>query len=172
MVRISIDVPLLFNGLDTRVHSELSLALDKIDNILISNGKSEIFRKNKIASKTLAKSIASKGREITGNKASTSVGVIGNRALAARAIELGRGKGKPAPPLEPILEWMEFKGIGSDLPENKRRSLAYVIAKSIGDKGIKPAYIFRDAVDEKDVAAIQRIVEESLRKAIRSLANE
>jgi hypothetical protein len=168
MINIKIDVPLLFDGTDQRVKAELDAALDKIENRLISNVKAGFFTKNKVATGKTSKSIGG-NRQILTNRLSLEISAMGNRARAMQAIELGRGRNKPQPPTDPIIQWMEAKGIGEGLSESKRKSLAFVIARSIGERGIKPEHIFRDAIDDSDVQAIQRIIEEGLRKAISKL---
>ena len=43
------------------------------------------------------------------------------------------------PPIDIIYEWMKVRNIGADLQkESQRRSLAFVISRSIRDKGIPP----------------------------------
>lgn len=51
----------------------------------------------------------------------------------------GRQQGATAPPVAVIYEWMKQRGIGNDIArESRRRGLAYVIARSIAQKGIPP----------------------------------
>ena len=53
-------------------------------------------------------------------------------------IESGRRPGRRMPPVQPILDWTIKKRI-KPLDKNiKQKTLAYIIAKSIGKKGIKP----------------------------------
>jgi hypothetical protein len=52
----------------------------------------------------------------------------------------GRRQGAPMPPIDVIYEWMQQRGIANDIQrESKRRGVAYVIAKSIAERGIPPA---------------------------------
>ena len=65
-------------------------------------------------------------------------------------IEDGRGKNKTAPPTEPIEQFIRLRGLKLTPPktlkgkrktlsyDRKIKSLAYVIARSIGKKGIEP----------------------------------
>lgn len=51
----------------------------------------------------------------------------------------GRRVGAPAPPVSIIYKWMQERGIGSNLTkEYQKRGLAYVISRSIANKGIPP----------------------------------
>lgn len=51
----------------------------------------------------------------------------------------GRRQGATAPPIAVIQEWMGQRNIGSELAkESQKRGLAFVIARSISQKGIPP----------------------------------
>ena len=51
----------------------------------------------------------------------------------------GRRQGATAPPVEVIYEWMQQRGIASDIQrESQRRGIAFVIARSIARNGIPP----------------------------------
>lgn len=51
----------------------------------------------------------------------------------------GRRQGAPMPPIDVIYEWMKQRSIAADIAkESKRRGVAYVIAKSIAERGIPP----------------------------------
>lgn len=52
----------------------------------------------------------------------------------------GRRQGAPMPPIDVIYEWMQQRGIANDIQrESQRRGIAFVIAKSIAERGIPPA---------------------------------
>lgn len=56
-----------------------------------------------------------------------------------RYVNNGRQQGATMPPISVIYQWMQQRGIGADIQrESKRRGLAFVIAKSISEKGIPP----------------------------------
>lgn len=51
----------------------------------------------------------------------------------------GRRIGAAMPPIAVIYEWMQQRGIGSNIQrETQRRGIAFAIAKSISEKGIPP----------------------------------
>ena len=51
----------------------------------------------------------------------------------------GRRQGALMPPLDVIYRWMQQRGIGAELEkEYKKRGLAYVISRSIAQRGIPP----------------------------------
>lgn len=56
-----------------------------------------------------------------------------------RFVNNGRRAGSTMPPPSIILQWMKVRNIGNDLTkEYQRRGLAFVIARSIAEKGIPP----------------------------------
>lgn len=66
-------------------------------------------------------------------------------------IEFGREVGKSSPPIDSILRWIEIKPIipypyNGKLPTNKQ--LAYLISRSIKEKGISPKPILKDTLTE------------------------
>lgn len=51
----------------------------------------------------------------------------------------GRRQGAPMPPISVICQWMQQRGIGANLAKDyQKRGLAFVISKSIAEKGIPP----------------------------------
>lgn len=51
----------------------------------------------------------------------------------------GRRQGAPMPPISVITQWMQQRGIGANLAKDyQKRGLAFVISKSIAEKGIPP----------------------------------
>lgn len=52
----------------------------------------------------------------------------------------GRRQGAAMPPIDVIYDWMQQRSIAADIQrESQRRGIAFVIAKSIAEKGIPPA---------------------------------
>lgn len=81
-------------------------------------------------------------------------------------VENGRKPNSKKPPVEAILEWMKIKKIrprnskGAFVKDaNAMLSLAKKISWSIGKKGIKPLFYYRDAVDETMVDFDDRFAE-------------
>lgn len=92
---------------------------------------SKILRANdKIASGDLIKSLKTRVFK-TGFGTSYTLKIIAKDYL--KYVDEGRRAGAKPPPIAPIKKWTQQKGI----PEG----LAYPIAKSIGEKGIKPTNV-------------------------------
>ena len=73
----------------------------------------------------------------------------------ADIVEYGRRKGARQPPVEPILKWIDQKGIR---PRNKqggfikvteanKKAMAFAIARSIGKNGTPETRYYRDAIE-------------------------
>lgn len=93
-------------------------------------------------------------------------------------VENGRRAGAPMPPVSAILDWIKIKKIvpSSTGKAKSSQQLAYVIAKSISEKGIEPTKALdktikkADSIIDKIVADLQNqisaVVEEDLKQAI------
>lgn len=74
----------------------------------------------------------------------------------ADVIEQGRRPNRKKPPTEPIMEWLKIKKIALrnekgqfiKRTESNYKSVAYVIARSIGKKGIPGIHYFKEAFEE------------------------
>jgi hypothetical protein len=64
-------------------------------------------------------------------------------------LETGRGPGKP-PPTEPILKWIQQRGINPD--DISQKSLAYLIARKIGNEG---SLVFRQGGNTGIISEVQ-----------------
>lgn len=58
-------------------------------------------------------------------------------------VEHGRGEGKKMPPPEALYDWLRAKGTA----ENELPQVAFVVARSIGKKGIKGVFAFKKAFE-------------------------
>lgn len=85
--------------------------------------------------KDTGKLIESINYQINNNNDQYTIEIIALDYLAV--IEEGRGKNKKQPPVNSILDWVKRKGINKGLNNKQTKSLAFVIARSIGIKGIK-----------------------------------
>ena len=71
-------------------------------------------------------------------------------------IERGRRPGKKQPPVDAIIEWMRKKPVKLQRPgggfikqtPEAIRSAAFLIARSIGKRGIEGIYYYRDAIND------------------------
>tara|TARA_R110001632_G_scaffold194768_1_gene316232 strand:- start:171 stop:650 length:480 start_codon:yes stop_codon:yes gene_type:complete len=95
-----------------------------------------LIKADKIATRNLIKSLDTRVLK-TGFGTSYTLKILAEEYL--KYVESGRKAGSKAPPVEPIKEWARAKGI----PEG----LAFPIAKSIGEKGIKPLDVTNKAFD-------------------------
>jgi hypothetical protein len=90
-----------------------------------------------IAVGTLSQSITSR---IMGEP-TRLMGEVGSPLIYAPVMEFGRRPGSPMPPSDAIRTWIIRKGIASS---DQADGLAFVIARSIGRKGIKARRMFRN----------------------------
>ena len=82
-----------------------------------------------------------------------------------RWVNNGRQKGT-MPPIDVIREWMDVRNIGNDLvKEYQRRGLAFVIARSIKEKGIPPEGGYSDHYPKGNTIErtgwVDRVIEEN-----------
>ena len=67
-------------------------------------------------------------------------------------VDGGRRKGAKPPPVKPIELWVKHKGL--KFKNMSERSMAFIIARSIGKKGIKPLHLkdkmIANIIDKKD----------------------
>ena len=91
----------------------------------------------------------------------------------AGVIELGRRKGARQPPSSAILQWMDDKKIrlqkkgGGFIKETPalRKSVAFLIARSIKENGIEGIYYYRDAIRDA-IENADELFLEALKKEI------
>jgi hypothetical protein len=91
----------------------------------------------------------------------------------AGVIEMGRRKGARQPPSSAILQWMDDKNIrlqkkgGGFIKETPalRKSVAFIIARSIKENGIEGIYYYRDAIRDA-IENADELFLEALKKEI------
>jgi hypothetical protein len=81
------------------------------------------------------------------------LGEVYSPLVYAPVMEFGRRPGARMPPIDPIQRWVRRK-LG--LRSSEARGVAFVIARSIGRRGIPGAFFFRDAAARSE-PALQRI---------------
>jgi len=85
---------------------------------------------------------------------SISFGADPSLGIYPQVVETGRGANKKPPPTKSIMEWMKVKNIrvrnktGGFVAanESQKRGVAFLIARSIGKKGIPGLFYYRDAI--------------------------
>jgi predicted transcriptional regulator len=127
---------------------------EKFAKDVIKQAKTILTRKHKNASKELYNSITFE-IDKKGN-------ILFSYADQGDFVESGRRKGAKPPPTQVILKWIKQKGLGQWRDDKGRyisnKSQAYLIARSISRKGIKPLAWFSDPL-EKALAKFPAILE-------------
>ena len=140
---------------------------EKFAKDVIKQAKTILTRKHKNASKELYNSITFE-IDKKGN-------IIFSYADQGAFIESGRRKGAKPPPTSVILKWVKQKGI-EQWRDNKGRyisnkSQAYLIARSISRKGIKPLKWFSDPF-EKALVKFPGIMEIAIAKVMQQQVDD
>jgi hypothetical protein len=165
---IKIELPLPFDGLIDAVNRQIAVALKEIDQKLLNAVANEFRKPTKygtpgIATGRTLDDITSRS-QVVGSRYTIEIGPT-SRQAAMQAIELGRRRKKPQPPIEPILEWMRARGIGAGESESKQKQIAFAISRSIAKNGIQPKFIFQKAL-ESQIETIQNIFEKAVKDGI------
>ncbi len=146
----------------------LAEILEKYKNTIVAQLKSRIISDGKVATGDLEKSI-------TGIVEGTSISIFASEYWYV--VNYGRTPGKKMPPIRPIMEWMKIKGIvtnkvnkGGQPSKKGNRTLAWVIAKKIGEEGIQGTNFFWETINSI-VPLITKDIEESYLKDINDQIN-
>ena len=96
-------------------------------------------------------------------------------------VDQGRKPGK-MPPIAPIAKWIAQKGLPiraqvkasplkrksklslSERVRSRQRSVAFLIARSIGKKGIKPTHFYSDVINDKFIEDMKTDISKALKK--------
>ena len=138
----------------------LAKILEQYKDTIVTKLKSRIISDGKVATGNLEKSI-------TGIVEGTSISIFASEYWYV--VNYGRKPGSKRPPIRPIIEWMKIKGIQESTPK-KTKSLAWVIAKKIGDEGIQGTNFFWETINSI-VPSITKDIEESYLKDINDQIN-
>lgn len=128
----------------------------------------------------IKKRLESDNKVATGKAANTLIKKVTPNSITIEGwkyievISGGREPGKKAPPVGKIMEWIDAKR-GINVKSNRKKSLAFIIAKRIGERGIKGNNMLTDIknqfaprIDEDLANIIQeeitRIAEETNKK--------
>jgi len=141
----------------------LAKILEQYKDTIVAQLKSRIISDDKVATGDLEKSI-------TGIVEGTSISIFASEYWYV--VNYGRKPGKKMPPIRPIMEWMKARGIETDKKNKKKgnRTLAWVIAKKIGDEGIQGTNFFWETINSI-VPSITKDIEESYLKDINDQIN-
>lgn len=155
-VKVTISPELL--ALPARLERALAEGHEAAARAVVNEVRFQTIESDSVASKGFLNSI-DKQFEMRG---AVRAWLIGSALPYAPFVEYGRRPGKQ-PPVDAILRWIVFKGIGGPHP----RRQAFAIARSIGKKGVKGRYPFRRAVesslpriDEAMGAALDKVKDE------------
>jgi len=123
----------------------LKKAMEKYGEALVIEIVQQLKNADKEATGKLARSI---DYELVEALDTISIGIIAEPYFAV--VDGGRRRGAKPPPSGAILSWMKVKGIkGRDKKTGKfitQKSAAFLIARSIGKNGIKPAFIIKKSL--------------------------
>ena len=141
----------------------LNKILEKYKDTIVAQLKNRIGSDGKIATGDLQKSIS---------------GIVEGKSISIFASEYwyvvnyGRTPGKKMPPIRRIMDWMKIKGIETTKQNKKKgnRTLAWVIAKKIGEEGIQGTNFFWETVNSI-VPLITKDIEDSYLKDINDQIN-
>lgn len=131
-------IPPRARAIDRGLMPELNAALDQAARVQLRAYRSNIITSDSIASRAFLKSIGI--REVMRTE-SRRIKSVGSDLIQALIMEDGRRRNRKPPPVQAILEWMSFRGLGND------RSRAFAIAISIGRKGIRGRKLLRRAFE-------------------------
>jgi hypothetical protein len=120
-------------------YEELKLAVDKLGKEYIAELAIQLADADKVASGKLLRSLNYYVIEVLGN---FMIQVISGSYL--EYVDRGRKPGKQ-PPQSAIKKWIDIRGISPDKGMTKD-GLAFVIARSIGRKGIQPTGVIKKSM--------------------------
>ena len=120
-------------------YEELKLAVDKLGKEYIAELAIQLADADKVASGKLLRSLNYYVIEVLGN---FMIQVISGSYL--EYVDKGRKPGKQ-PPQSAIKKWIDIRGISPDKGMTKD-GLAFVIARSIGRKGIQPTGVIKKSM--------------------------
>lgn len=123
----------------------LKKAMEKYGEALVIEIVQQLKNADKEATGKLARSI---DYELIEALDGISIGIKAEKYLAV--VDGGRRRGAKAPPSDAILDWIKVRKIkGRDKKTGKfisQKSAAFLIARSIGKNGIKPAFIIKKSL--------------------------
>jgi hypothetical protein len=124
-------------------YPNLYKVMNQVGQELVAQLKAELSAEKKVASGSLINSI---GYDLVQTDKGWNVQITANETL--KYVDQGRKPGK-MPPSSALVPWVESKGIS--FTSNSRvvttEQAAFVIARSIGEKGIKPTDVIETSMD-------------------------
>lgn len=121
-------------------YDELKISINKLGKEYIAELSKQLINADKVASGKLLKSLKYEVIEVLGN---IMIRVKGESYL--EEVDKGRKPGKE-PKVSAIRKWIDVRSIKPWRGQSKD-SLAVVISRSIGRKGIKPTNVIKKSID-------------------------
>lgn len=121
-------------------YTRLNRAMKDWGKLLVALLKKTMKQEDLHASGATAKSIS---YSVDSTDTSVRMSILGRQKGTYQIINIldkGRAPGRRMPPVDAIQRWMEEKGL-----PNRKRSVAYIIAKSIGERGMIKRFQYRGA---------------------------
>ncbi len=140
---------------------EIYNALNKWATMVVAQAKANLLKGNKDATFTLSRSIT---YEIVPDQTSEiGADIDFYYADYGDYVESGRRKGARMPPPSKLLNWIRVKRIPRFRDKKGRfisyQSQAFLIARSIGKKGIKPFPFMTDAIEQAQIDLLYMLEE-------------
>lgn len=155
MIETKVEISEQLLSLPDRLQRAADEAHEQSARELVGEVRAQIIGVGAVASKALLNSISKQFE----NRGVVKAWSIGSDLDYGVYVERGRPSGT-APPTDAILRWMTIKRI-----EPLTRGVAFVIARSIGKRGIKGRFPFRRAL-EAHIPRMQEIFETTLQAVI------
>ena len=157
-VKVTISPDLL--ALPDRLSRALDVAHEASGRAVLNELRTGIIAKGRIASFSGLRSIEKQFED----RGAIKAWLVGSQlSYAPFAFEYGRKPGK-RPPIDAIVRWLAIKPV--DLGGQDIRRVAFLIARSIGRKGVKAPHIFSQTTD-KMRPEVEQIFERELQKVLR-----
>lgn len=157
-----------FNQIGHELESFILRTIKQDHNILLNTITEDVAKHMVAEAKQASDPISDTGNfENSWDLESTKQGHdVFNSAPYAANLEYGRLPFRPGPPLEPLLAWVQHKGLGDS--EEEQHSIAFEIQRHIHEYGTPPHRILGNIVDMDIAAWLDQSVQQHLANRSRS----